>query len=438
MSDRELLLSVIRKLVEDDYEKLARIMEGLDETEILNVMKVLPHAISAKVISVLSPSLVASLLIQLPSEFLEKIIGDFDLQKISDIILSLPEELRNDLLEKTPTKKKKLIRDLLTFPEDSAGRIMSRDYLSFHADIKIKDAINKIKAMARRKTTFSYAYVVDSETRLVGVLRMFDLIAASKDVTLRSIMKTEVYSIDSFSSREDVANDLKVQKYSAAPVVDSQNHLLGIVRAEKLIMEAQEDVAEDIQKMVGVAPEERTFSSMWFSLGRRLPWLHINLITAFTAAGVVSIFEDIIHQITALAIFLPVVAGQGGNAGAQTLAVVMRGLVMREIPKGRFKSLLLKEAYLGALNGIIIGLVTGVIAWQWQGSSFLGVVIGLGMIVNLIAAGLAGAAIPIIMKKLGVDPAQSSSIILTTITDVVGFFAFLSFAVMFQKHVNLN
>ena len=249
-------------------------------------------------------------------------------------------------------------------------------------------------------------------------------------------MKKEIYTIDSFSSREDVANDLKTQKYSAAPVVDRENHLLGIVRAEKLIQEVREDVAEDFQMMVGVAPEERTFSSLWFSLRRRLPWLHINLVTAFAAASVVAIFEDIIHQITALAIFLPVVAGQGGNAGAQTLAVVMRGLVMREIPKGSFKSLLMKEAGLGALNGVIIGMVTAVIAWLWQSNPYLGIVVGLGMIVNLIAAGLAGAAIPIVMKKLGADPAQSSSIILTTITDVVGFFAFLSFAVIFQKFIS--
>ena len=435
MSDRKLLLSVVRKMVENDYEKLARVMEGLDESEVLDVMKILPHALSAKIISVLPPNLVATLLIQLPSEFLEKIIGDLDPQKISDIILSLPEELRCDLLEKTPQKKKKLIREMLTFPEDSAGRIMSNDYLAFHVDLKVKDVIHKIKAMARRKTSFFYAYVVDSDNKLIGVLRMFDLIAAPGEATLSSIMKKDLYTIDSFSSREHVANDLKAQKYSTAPVVGSQNRLLGVVKAEKLIQEAREDVAEDIQMMVGVAPEERTFSSIWFSLRRRLPWLHINLATAFAAAGVIAMFEDIIHQITALAIFLPVVAGQGGNAGAQTLAVVMRGLVMREIPRGRFKSLLIKEAGLGALNGIIIGLVTALIAWLWKANPFLGIVVGLGMIVNLIAAGIAGAAIPIVMKKFGADPAQSSSIILTTITDVVGFFAFLSFAVIFRKYI---
>lgn len=156
-------------------------MEGLDETEILDIMKVLPHALSAKVISALPPNLVAALLIQLPSEFIEKIIGDFDPQRISDIILSLPEELRGDLLERTPKNKKKLIRELLTFPEDSVGRIMSRDYLVFHVGIRVKDAIAKIKAMARRKTSFSYAYVIDSDNRLIGVLRMFDLIAAPRE-----------------------------------------------------------------------------------------------------------------------------------------------------------------------------------------------------------------------------------------------------------------
>ncbi len=433
MSINKAVLSVIKKFIDDDHAKVARIIESLDDYEAIEVLKVLPPLQSAKVIYDLQPSLVASYLIQVPDEFFEGIITNLDPQKFSDIILSLPDELRGNLLEKTPEKKKGLIRELLTFPEDSVGRIMSRDYLAFHVDIKVKEIINKIRFMARRKAAFAYAYVVDGDHQLVGVLRMFDLIAASRDATLGTIMKREIFSIDSFSSREQAANYFKVHRYSAAPVVNSENRLLGIVKAEKLIQEAWEDIGEDIQKMVGVAPEERTFSSIWFSLRKRLPWLNVNLATAFAAAGVVAVFEDIIHQITALAIFLPVVAGQGGNAGAQTLAVVMRGLVMREISKGKFKGLILKEGILGSLNGIIIGLITAVIAWLWRGNPFLGVVIGLGMIVNMIAAGFAGATIPIAMKKLGIDPAQSSSIILTTITDVVGFFAFLSFAVMFQR-----
>lgn len=158
-------------------------------------------------------------------------------------------------------------------------------------------------------------------------------------------------------------------------------------------------------------------------------------MTAFLAAAVVGLFEDIIAKITILAIFLPVVAGQGGNAGAQSLAVVMRGLVMREIPRSRYRSLLFKESVVGLINGVVIGLVTGLIAWIWQGNPYLGVVIGLGMVVNLIVAGFAGAAIPLLLKSLGLDPAQSSNIILTTITDVVGFLAFLGFAVLFQSYL---
>ena len=163
-----------------------------------------------------------------------------------------------------------------------------------------------------------------------------------------------------------------------------------------------------------------------------MPWLHINLATAFLAAAVVALFEGIIAQLTILAVFLPVVAGQGGNAGAQSLAVVMRGIVMREIPKDKILQLVLKEGKIGAINGVVIGAVTALVAWLWYGNPYLGLVIGLGMLVNLVFAGLAGASIPLIMKKIGIDPAQSSSIILTTVTDVLGFMAFLGFAVAFQ------
>jgi magnesium transporter len=432
MSTRENLLTVMKKFIENDYLTAARIMEEVEESQAVDVLNTLPPKLSVKVISSLQPNSLASLLTKLPASLFDEIISNLDPQKISDVILGLPDELRKSFLDKTPEKSKRHIQELLTFPEDSAGRLMTKDYVAFHSHMKVKDAISKIRT-ATRKRVSAYTYIVDDEHRLVGVLSMYNLIQAPRDSNLESIMKREIYKVDCFDERQKIVDELKQYRYSNAPVVDSQNHLLGIIRAERLIGQGQENVAGDIQKMVGVSAEERTFSSVWFSLRKRLPWLHVNLVTAFAAAGVVAIFEDIIHQITALAIFLPVVAGQGGNSGAQTLAVVMRGLVMREIPKGRFKKLILKEGIVGCINGVVIGIVTGLIAWLWRGNPFLGIVIGMGMIVNLIAAGLSGAAIPIVMKKLGADPAQSSSIILTTVTDVVGFFSFLSFAVLFQK-----
>jgi magnesium transporter len=233
--------------------------------------------------------------------------------------------------------------------------------------------------------------------------------------------------------RQEVANELSRRKYFAVPVVDSDNHMLGIIKAERLIQGVQEDVTKDIQRMFGAGSDERVFSTLFFSLRKRLPWLYVNLATAFLAAAVVAMFEGIIAKLTVLAVFLPVVAGQGGNAGAQSLAVVMRGIVMREIPKDKISGLILKEGKLGAINGALVGVVTALVAWLWNGNPYLGVVIGLGMLFNLIFAGLSGASIPLLMKRIGLDPAQSSSIILTTGTDVMGFVAFLGFAVLFQS-----
>lgn len=210
---------------------------------------------------------------------------------------------------------------------------------------------------------------------------------------------------------------------------------MGIVKAEKLIQGIQEEATEDLQKMFGAGGDERAFSPVSFSLKKRLPWLHINLVTAFAAGAVVSMFEGIIAKITVLAVYLPIVAGQGGNAGAQSLAVVMRAIVMREIRPGESWKLVLKEGFVGIVNGLVIGTVTALVAWLWQGNMMLGVVVALAMMVNLLAAGISGAAIPLVMKSLGFDPAQSSNIVLTTVTDIVGFLSFLGFAVLFQRYL---
>jgi magnesium transporter len=350
------------------------------------------------------------------------------------IFLDIEEDLRLKLLDHLSEKNKKQIQELLTYPKGSIGNIMSTDFLAFRNNIIISDAMNKIRERSRAKAPpASYVYVVDAENHLVGILNMRDLIVGDENAELETIMIKNVFSLDAFTQREDAANELHSRKYFAAPVVDNEKHLLGIVKADQLLKQAQQEASEDILKMFGVGSEERAFSPLLFSLRKRLPWLHINLVTAFMAASVVAVFEGIIAKITVLAVFLPIVAGQGGNAGSQSLAVVMRGLVMREISPRESKIMLLKEGKIGLVNGIVIGLITALVAWLWKGNPYLGLVIGLAMIVNLVAAGLSGAFIPLTLKALGQDPAQSSSIILTTVTDVIGFFAFLGFAVIFQN-----
>lgn len=429
------LLPLMQRYLDKDSTVAARTLEAMDEAEAEQILKDLPSEMAVQIIQHLPNSLAAKLLEAFPQAKLKNIVDHLPTQQAASIFLFLPEDSRKLFLQYVSQKKKKEIQELLSYPEDSAGRIMTTNYLAFHSNLTVKQAIEKVRKLEKKRAGASYIYVIDEENILVGIMNMRDMLLATPESTLDSIMRKDVFTVNCFMDREKIAHELEMHKYFAAPVTDTEGHLLGVVKAEKLLAGIQEEATEDLQKMFGVGGDERSFSPIGFSLRTRLPWLHVNLATAFLAALVVSLFEDIIHKITVLAIYLPVVAGQGGNAGAQSLAVVMRGLVMREIPAKKVKTLILKETMIGVINGIVIGIVTALIAWLWQGNAYLGLVIGLGMVVNLAIAGLSGAAIPLIMKGLGLDPAQCSNIILTTITDVMGFFSFLGFAVIFQKYL---
>ncbi|MBN1131000.1 MAG: magnesium transporter, partial [Chitinispirillaceae bacterium] len=387
--------------------------------------------VSIGIVRQLQTHFAAALLKDADAAFFISIASELDPLLFAMIFMHLPEATRARLMEDLPDSLKAQVRDTLTYPENSIGRIMSTHFLSFNKDVLVGEAIEKIRSLAKKGFPASYVYVVDKEKTLVGVVNMRDLMLASVDAPLENVTRKEVFSLHSFMDREAAANEFSKRRYFAAPVVDSQNRILGIIKAEQLLAGMQEEVTEDFQLMFGAGGDERTFSPIGFSLKKRLPWLHVNLATAFIAAAVVGMFEDLIAKVTILAVFLPVVAGQGGNAGAQSLAVVMRGLVMREIPKNKVYRLILKEGWIGMINGLLIGTVTALVAYIWNGNPYLGLVIGLGMLVNLVFAGLSGASIPLIMKALGFDPAQSSNIILTTVTDVMGFFAFLGFASLF-------
>ena len=435
MVARTALLPLVQKYFENDSLAAAHSLESMSEEEAVSVLKALPPSLSAKAFPFLQVTYAAALLRGIPPSLFNEIVEKLDPQHGATIFTHLPSDTRQAFLEHLPERIKKEIQELLTYPEDSAGRIMATDFLAFHIDLQVREAIQKIRTLARKRFPASYAYVVDHENHLVGVINMRDLLLASPDEKLDPVMRKDVFAVNCFMDREKVANELSKRRYFAAPVVDGENRLLGIVKAEQLIHGVQEEITEDIQKMVGAGGDERVFSPVRFSIGKRLHWLLINLATAFLAAAVVALFENVIARITVLAVFLPVVAGQGGNAGAQSLAVVMRGLVMREIPRRRVMQLILKETWIGGINGVVIGVVTAFVAWLWHGSPFLGIVVGMAMLINLIVAGFTGAAIPLTMKALGLDPAQCSNIVLTTFTDVMGFFALLGLAVLFQSYL---
>lgn len=435
MSSRSPLLPLVRKFFENDPSSAVHVLETIGEKEAAQVLKALPSTVTAAIFSRLPASYGAGLLIEASPDLYREIVAKLDAQQASLLLLALPEEHRRSLLDSLSEKTRKQVQELLTYPENSAGRHMSTEFIVFHQETKVKEAVQKLRMLHRSKAPVSYVYVLDHLDQLVGVMYMRDMLVANTEERLGALMRTEVFTVNAFDDREEVLSELSKRKFFAAPVVDSEGHLLGVVKSDRLLENVQTEVTEDILKMFGAGGDEQAFSPVSFSLKKRLPWLYINLATAFLAASVIGLFEDIIAKITILAVFLPVVAGQGGNTGAQSLAVVMRGLVMREITPKTYKRIVIKESLVGIWNGILIGAVTALIAWFWHGNPALGLVIGLAMIVNLFAAGFSGAIIPLLMKKMGFDPAQSSSIILTTVTDVVGFFAFLSFAVLFQDRL---
>jgi magnesium transporter len=435
MKDHNHYLPLVIKFVEQDLASAARILEGMQVSDSAVVLESLPLPLAVRVIKSLQISFAAALLEQTQDDFLKRITEKLDPPFLASTLMHLPRDSRERIRAHISGKVEGEIRDLLEYPQGSVGRIMTSDFLSFAKDTTARDAIAKIRSLSKKRTPASYAYVVDENYHLIGVLNMRDLMIASPQDSLESICLKDIFTLHCFTDVQEAVNELSKRRYFAAPIVDSDNRILGIIKAERLIKGVQEGAAQDIQRLFGVSADERPFSTIAFSLKKRLLWLNINLVTAFMAASVVAIFEGIIAKITILAVFLPVVAGQGGNAGAQSLAVVMRGIVMREIPADKRLKLIFKEGRLGAINGAVIGVVTAVVAWIWMGSPYLGLVTGLGMLVNLFFAGLSGAAIPLVMKQLGLDPAQSANIILTTVTDIIGFFAFLGFAVIFQHYL---
>jgi magnesium transporter len=429
------LLPLVRDYVEQDPAAVARRLEAMPEDQAATVVHLLPTRLKSRVIPHLQVTYAAALLKGVEPRDFEAVLHALDPERAAAIFAHLPDDAQERLVPHLPEKARRHARELLEYPGDSVGRVMTLQFLSLPKGLKARDAVRKIRSLAKAPMSASYAYVVDADNVLVGVMNMHDLLLAEPDATLESVMKTDVFTLRPFNTVSEAAGELSRRRYYAAPVVDAENRMLGIVKTERLIQGVPAEIGRDVQKMFGAGGDEGAFSTLRYSLRKRLPWLHVNLGTAFLAAGVVALFEPTIAQITVLAVFLPVVAGQGGNAGAQSLAVVMRGLVMREIPRKRYGRLILKEGWLGLITGTVTGAVTAAIAWLWQGNPMLGLVIGLGMIVNLVCAGFAGAFIPIGLKSLGLDPAQSSSIILTTVTDVVGFFAFLGFAVVFQGYL---
>jgi magnesium transporter len=329
----------------------------------------------------------------------------------------------------------KEIKELLEYPPETAGFLMDANFSSYHPQDTVDQVLERIRGIRDRRVI--NINVVDDEGKLLGVVPLQDVAISPAEETLAGLLKGKPVAIQAMSPREEVVQLLDEQKLLSIPVVDFQGKMVGIIRYDALVKAAKQDATEDVQAMFGAGRDEQALSKVSFAVRKRLPWLEINLATAFLAAAVVGIFEETIARITVLAVFLPVVAGQSGNTGSQALAVTMRGLALREIRTRHWFRVARKEMMVGFLNGVAVALTTSLIVFFLIKSIGLAVVIAIAMVVSMVIAGLSGAVIPILLKAFGQDPAQSSSIILTTVTDVVGFFSFLGLATLLAGTLNI-
>ncbi|TQV78793.1 magnesium transporter [Exilibacterium tricleocarpae] len=409
-------------------QKAARYMEKIPAAEAASIFQQHPVPSGKAVWVFLSPGAADQILGKMPDKVVAELLAVLDANLGVALLGRLDEARQAQILACAHADIAREMRELLTFPEDTAGRLMQTRVMALNENITVEEAIRQLKAAGRTDT--DHLFLLDDNARLTGRLAGNRLALTDKTQRLSHLALPMLLTVHTLDPKDEVVERLEAAKTDAVPVLDSDDNLVGVIKTAALYQDIKEELVTNMQTMVGASKDEKALSSSLFSVRKRLPWLQINLLTAFAAAAVVGAFEGLIAQFTALAILLPVAAGQSGNAGAQALAVTMRGLTLREITTRSWLRILLKEMSTGFINGVAIALTCAVGVWVWSQSLGLALVIALSMVVSLVIAGSAGALVPILLKKLGQDPAQSSSIVLTTVTDIAGFMSFLGIATL--------
>lgn len=350
------------------------------------------------------------------------------------LLRATPEANRERVLAHLEAPLRQDLRELLLAPANSAAELMDAHVLPLHPSMLVSDALGRLRGQQfHKRPTQSrrVLLIVDDAQHFLGMVAIQDLAFAMAGERLSDYLQSAPATVQPTATHEEILKVLDAHSMSSLPVVDAEQRLVGIVRQEELNAIVREGAAGDMQAIFGVSREEQALSPPWFSVRQRAPWMQINLFTTFAAAAVVGLFEETIATYTALAVLLPVVAGQASNAGAQALAVVIRGLALHEISLLHWPKLLRKELLVGLLNGLAVALTSALVVYFWSHSFGLATVMALAMVVSMGIAGITGAAVPLLLTRFGQDPAQSSSIVLTTVTDIVGFFSFLGIASLF-------
>lgn len=416
----------IEALAREHPADLADAIEAMSAPRGAEVLAALPPAAAADALEQMREQDAEPYVLELPPETAASAVHEMAPDDAADLLAELPAETRQRILARVSAEERARLEKLMAYPPESAGGIMSPEVTALPEDLSVPEAVEALRRLADEAEQLYYTYVVDKDNRLVGVLSLRDLLMARSTQRLRDIMITSPISVPADKDREEVAALFAKYGYLALPVVDAENRLLGIVTVDDVVDVIQDEATEDMQRMVGAGADEHLSSPAGFVLRRRVPWLYVNLGTAFLASLVVGLFESTLQRLTALAVLMPVVAGQAGNAGLQSLAVMIRGIATGETRGLRLRRVLLRELRIGLGTGLPIGLSCALVCLLWRGDPWLAIVIGTAMVACMLIATVSGALVPWALRRLGLDPAQSASIILTTVTDVTGFGLFLA------------
>ena len=432
MAETESLDSAVhalsRRFLADYPREAARRLERLPEAEVVELLSGLPQDIMVRVWDALAPGLAGAILPLMPDAAVTRLLSGLEHHNAAKLLGMLGEDEQKHYLSLLDDGAAAELRDMLSYPRGTAGRLMDTQTFPLHGHLSIGETLQLLRR--RRSRQMRSVKIVDDDNRLRAIADIRDLALADPAQPLESVSHPVVATVNAMDPRDEVVAKLEAHDLDELCVVDLDGHLLGVIRHAELIDALKREATLDIQTMVGASKDERALSTSWFAVRKRMPWLQINLLTAFLAAAVVGIFESTIAKVTALAVLLPVVAGQSGNAGAQALAVTMRGLALREIRVSHWLNIMRKEMNAGFWNGIGIAVTCATGVYIWSGSIGLVLVIAVSMVISMVMAGIAGALVPITLARLGQDPAVASSIILTTVTDIAGFFSFLGIATL--------
>ncbi len=409
---------------------LADLLENLDRDERPQLIKALGGDFDLEVLTYLDDSVREEVVEALEPKHIASSLSDLNSDDAVDIIEDLDEEAQQRVLAALPQAERVVLEESLSFPEDSAGRIMQRELLAVPSSWTVGETIDYMRASKDLPDDFYDLYIVDPKHQPIGFVPLSRAMRTRRPVLLTDIMNEDMRTIPIHMDQEEVAYVFRQYGLVSAPVVDSAGRLVGVVTVDDVVHIIDEEAEEDLLKLAGVQ-ETDLYSAVLDTTKSRFTWLLVNLFTAVAASLVIGLFEGTLQQIVALAVLMPIVASMGGNAGTQTLTVAVRAIAMRDLSSGNALRFVGKEMLVGLANGLMFAVVAGAVAWYWFDTPMIGVIIGVAMVINLVVAALSGALVPLGLEKVGVDPAVASSVVLTTVTDVIGFFAFLGLATVF-------